>query len=105
MKSFLCFALLTLPAAHGAPRHFFGNTATTVPPRALLVPIHPLKGKIYISAAGASVVNKAKSARATRTDKPSPPKTVVGPRWHFTPKFQEGGKDEPIYGFLLKRRF
>jgi hypothetical protein len=64
-----------------------------------------VKGKTYVSTAGASTVNKAKPARAAKAAKPAAPKSIVSPHWSFIPKFQDGGKDDSIYGFMLKRRF
>ena len=100
VKSILCCALLSIPAAHGAPRHFSGNSAAIVPPKAVVV--HPTKEKIYVSIAGETATDKAKSAK---TPKATVPKVVTPDIWHFSPKFVDEGKEDTTYGFMLKRKF
>ena len=104
LKSVLCCALLTIPAAHGEPRHFSNSTAV-VPPKAHPVTGYPTKEKIYVSVSGATTIDKAKP----QVDKSATPKVVnshaTPNSWHFVPKVVEGGKEDTTYGFIMNHRF
>ncbi|MEO7099197.1 MAG: hypothetical protein ABI162_07530 [Luteolibacter sp.] len=106
LKSVLCCALLTLPAAHGEPRHF-SNSAAILPPKAHPPTGYPTKEKIYVSVSGATTVDKTKSVQATKAAAPkvsiSHPATPNS--WHFVPKVVDGGKEDTTYGFILNHRF
>jgi hypothetical protein len=108
VKLSLLFALLAIPAAHGAPRQFPAKKATS-PPKALVVEKHPTTAKIYVSTSGAGKIAKAKPNNLTKNGKAAARKaarpTTPANDWHFVPKFEEGGKDDTTYGFLFKRRF
>lgn len=100
MKFFLFFALLAIPAAQGAPRSLSANKAASLPPKARVVENHPKTEKLYVSTSGASSTAKGKPAASKVV-----PSSPTANDWHLTPKFEEGGKDDTTYGFLLKRRF
>jgi len=98
VKSILCIALLAIPAAHAQPRPLSLKKTTVAPLKALPVAGHPTKEKIYVS-----------TSAANKTSKSAPPK-VVQPRitatpWHFSPKFEKGGKADSVFGLMLNHRF
>lgn len=107
MKSILYCAVLTLPAAYGAPRHPSPNSTTTVPPKARVVVVHPKKTKVLVSTSGASAVDKAKSAQEAKSTVPRvvAARAVPSNSWRLSPKFQKSGKEDTTWGFMFNRRF
>ena len=107
MKSIICCAILTLPAAHGAPRQLPTNSATSVPPKARVVAAHPKKTKLHVSVLGEAAADKSKAIQAAKTSVPKvvAARPIPSNRWYWFPKFQKSGKEDTTYGFMLKRRF
>jgi hypothetical protein len=107
VKSILCCAILILPAAHGAPRKISGKTTAAVPPRARVVDVPPRKTKILVSSSATSAVGKEKSSQAEKNTVPKvvAARPIASNGWRWVPKFQKSGKEDTIWGFLLKRPF
>lgn len=110
MKPILCCVLLAISAAHAEPRHFSANSATIASPKARSVANHPTTSKVYVSISAATTVAKGKSGRTTKNANSTTLQADRSPattadNWHFIPKFEDGGKGDTTYGFMLKHQF
>ncbi|MEO5714004.1 MAG: hypothetical protein ABIT37_11005 [Luteolibacter sp.] len=107
MKSILCVALLTIPAAHGQARSFSLKKPVIAPLKALPVALHPTKEKIYVSTSGATATDNTKAVQGGKSAAPKvvQPRATAANNWHFSPKFEKGGKADSTFGLMLNHRF
>ncbi|MGL5017468.1 MAG: hypothetical protein ACRDBP_05000 [Luteolibacter sp.] len=89
MKSIVCCTLFLLSIVQAAP------------PKARVVP-EPARKTHFISNQTANpAANKAKPA----TPKVVAARPIPSKSWRWVPKFQKSGRDDTLWGFLLRKPF
>lgn len=109
VKPIFCVLLLSFPAANAQPQSLSPRKATTAPLKALPVNLPKTKTKVYVSSSPLNAAAKANQSTLSQPEKSASPKVVQprvkAARWHFSPKFEKGGKADSVFGMMLNHRF